>query len=56
MLEVVYVLAFFSFQTTMVELNRYDDLKECRAVATQLQELAKKEWTIGRYHCVIFPK
>jgi len=56
MLEVVYVLAFFSFQTTMVELKRYDNMNECRVVAEQLKKLTTEQTTNGRFLCLIFPK
>jgi len=56
MLEVVYVLAFFAFQTTMVELKRYDNMNECRVVAEQLKKLTTEQTTNGRFLCLIFPK
>ena len=57
MLEVVYVLMFFSVKTIMIELKRYDDPKVCQEVSERLNELTKRKvWSIGTYHCVIFPK
>jgi len=56
MIEVVYVLMFVVFRTTMIEVYQYDDLKTCKEVAANLQTIAEKEFLIGTYHCAVFPK